>query len=93
MEIFEILIFFGSTFFFQCFFSTKIFSIDIFLFLFFRLKKYFFSELKKKTEHNFDVEFCELPIYDVFRAFPALLDTFWEQIPKRKKKLFFSRLG
>ena len=32
----------------------------------------FFSELKKKLGHNFDVENSELSISEVFRAIPAL---------------------
>ena len=35
-------------------------------------KKYFLSELKKVLGHSFDVEFCVLSIYEVFRAIPAL---------------------
>ena len=67
-------------------FSMKIlwFPIDIFMFfhfsknftffkIFFRsIKKYLFSELKKKVGYSFDVEKVDLPIYDVFSAFWAL---------------------
>ena len=65
------------------FFSTEkifIFSTDIFLIFFSIAKKYVFSELKKKIEHSFDVEFCVLSIYEVSRAFPALLDAFWSHL-------------
>ena len=30
--------------------------------------------------HSFDVEFCVLSIYEVSRAFPTLLDEFWEPV-------------
>ena len=43
-----------------------------FQFLFFdREKNNIFSELKKKLGHSFDVENCNLSIYEVFRAFWA----------------------
>ena len=35
-------------------------------------EKIFFSELRKKLGHNFDVENCKLSIGKVFRAIPAL---------------------
>ena len=35
-------------------------------------KKCFLSKLKKVLGHSFDVEFCVLSIYEVFRAIPAL---------------------
>ena len=59
--------------------SINIFFFDpkIFLIFIFDRKKYLFSELEKKKVHSFDVEFWELSIYEVFRAFPALLDVFW----------------
>ena len=48
MEIFEILIFLVQHFLFSIFFRPKFFRSTFLCFYFFRLKKYFFSELEKK---------------------------------------------
>ena len=60
---------------------------NIFFDFFLDLKKYYFSGLKKKVGHSFDVKNCDLSVSEHFRAILGLLSWF-ESVSLKQLKIY-----